>query len=235
MSGGFLPVLRDTQDTNRLRLLCRLEILSFFRHRRSLHVVAMIPLSMFLSTWFGSTVSPWVPMVIVFFAVLEPQFDNILFGCANEFEVLWIMPTPWREVLMAKNIATLIIGAILFVPLASIMWYFSPSHDTITGFLESMLWFGTVLPAMLASGNIQSIRAPRRESGFRLPDAIELCWILVSLAIMSVPYAVMTMMLNMQWLCIVYAIAAWWWYLTRSVPRAVRLLDLQSDTIFALQ
>ncbi|MEK9137013.1 MAG: hypothetical protein AAB393_07815, partial [Bacteroidota bacterium] len=100
--------MNTTLLNHRERLLIRMEIRQFFLHPRSLHFVPLTLAGVMLVLW-SHLASPFIAVIVVVFAGLEPQFNNILFRTPLELESLIMFPTERKNVEKAKNVATILL------------------------------------------------------------------------------------------------------------------------------
>jgi uncharacterized membrane protein len=71
----------------------------------------------------------------------------------------------------------------------------------------------TVAFPLLQIGNTQSFKNPRRVSGLRINDFIEAVWMLLNVAIASIPYLLFVELFGVEALCVLYGIitmVVWW-------------------------
>jgi hypothetical protein len=206
------------------RILMAEEIRQFFLHPRSLHFVPLTMAGVILVLW-PYFKSPFVSVLIVLFAGLEPQFNNILFGTPLEFEALSILPIELQRVVKAKNVATLLLFLIMFPIVAATLLYFSPSVVTLKRIGEVGLYVLTVIFPLMHVGNARSVQNPRRKSGWLIDDVAGMVELLITMAILSIPYVIFVEVMETPALCIVYFIATvvfWWRY---SIQKTAELIQ----------
>jgi hypothetical protein len=211
-------------------MLIATEIRQFFLHRRSLHFIPLAMAGVILILWPYFT-SPFVSVMIVLFAGLEPQFNNILFRTPLEFEALSILPIEWQHIVKAKNLATVLLVVVMFPIVAAALLYFSPSPLTLERTSEAGLYLLTVVIPLVHVGNSRSVRNPRRESGWQLDDVAGIVEMLVSMAILSIPYVVFVEVIDVTALCVVYFVATavfWWRY---SIRKTAELAEFRKMDI----
>jgi len=175
--------------------------------------------------------SPLVSVMIVLFAGLEPQFNNILFRTPLEFEALNIIPVEWQRIVKAKNLATILLIAVMFPILASTLLYFAPSSITLERTSEAGLYMLTVILPLMHVGNARSVQNPRRENGWQIDDVAGIVELLISIAILSIPYLIFVEAIEIPALCIVYFIATvvfWWRY---SIRKTAELIESRKTEI----
>lgn len=194
-------------------LIFQLEISHLFSHSRIWHFIPLLIFGVFFVAGIYPDASPFIPIIIVVFCGLELQYDNLFFRTSKEFEAYLMFPVSWKKVILMKNLATILLTLIIFGLTSMSLLYFSPATITLTDLKDVMLYLLTVIFPLIQFGNSQSVRNPRRISGFQINDFIEAVWMLVNVAILSMPYYLFTKLFEMPWLCIVYAavtIAVWW-------------------------
>jgi len=200
-------------DFAQLKYIVDLEVRQFFRHPRCLHAIPLLAAGTIFSAWVYPVASPFVPVIIVTIGVLELQFNNIFFRSPNELPVLNLYPVRWRRIILAKNIATMILGALLFLVGSMALLYFYPAKVTGQHVFDAIVYILTVVFPLLHLGNMRSIAFPRPANGFRVDDFVELVWILVTLAVLSVPYFFIIRLSGGWALCALYASAtALYWH-----------------------
>lgn len=166
-----------------------------------------------------SELSPMVVVFLVVFAILEAQFNNILFRSPHELEALSMFPISWRRVVIVKNLATIVLTALLTVIIAMVVFYFSPKAIEASIVVEALLYSATIIFPLLHAGNIESVRAPRRNAGWQTDDLVQAVGMFSFIVVLSIPYVLFTVVLRLPLLNIVYAGAlAWFWY-SKSIPK----------------
>jgi len=214
-----------------LGFLAGLEVRQFFCHPRCFHLLPLLAFGVFLAAWVYPVASPFLPVIVVVFAGLEPQFNNIFFRSENELAALNCFPVPWREIVLAKNIATMTLVALVFIIGSMALLYFYPGKITGTQVQDGIISVLTVLFPMLHIGNRRSIDFPRRACGFRIDDFIELLWILVTLGVLSIPYLIMRNIGGGSVMCIVYAVGTIVYWLRVSVPRTAESIEKEVSIV----
>jgi hypothetical protein len=175
--------------------------------------------------------SPFVSVLIALFAGLEPQFNNILFRTPLEFEALSILPIEWQRIVKAKNLATMLLVVVMFPIVAATLLYFSPSPVTLERTGEAGLYILAVVFPLMHVGNVRSVQHPRRESGWQIDDVAGMVELLISMAILSIPYLIFVEAMETPLLCIVYFIATavfWWRY---SIRKTAELIESRKTGI----
>ena len=204
-------------------MIVRMELRQFFAHPRSLHVLPITCAGVFLVLW-PYFPSPFVPVVLALFATTEPQFNNILFRTRHELESLSVLPANWERIVRAKNIATILLVAMMFPVVAATILYFSPAIVPVQNVWISALYVLSVIFPLLHVGNLRSIQHPRRVTGWQLDDAAGIVEILLVLAVFSIPFLLFVMAIQAPMLCLAYSLATagFWW--RRSIPTTAALI-----------
>ncbi len=194
----------------------------FFRHRRRLHFVPLILFGIFLIDWVYHVAPTFVPVVVVVFGGLEPQYNNIFFRSPLELESLVVLAADWRRVIILKNVTTLILTAAAFVAVTATLFFFSPEVYLRQCLEDAILFSFTVVFPLLHIGNFRSVRESRRDAGWETNDFIELLYMLGALLLAGIPYALFIAVWKMPVLCVVYGIATGIYWFRVSIPRTVR-------------
>lgn len=211
--------------------LLKLELQEFFVHRRSLHFVPLAMCGVFLSAWIYPVGSPFVPVVLVVVVGLELQFNNIFYRSPMELDAMSLFPISWREIILIKNVATILLLLMLCVLSSMTFLYFSPERITLSHVTESLMYLSTIVFPLLQFGNTQSVRRPRRESGLQINDFIEAVWTLINVAFLSAPFFIFRDMVGMSELSFVYAALTWFLWYRFSLPRTADRIQQEIATI----
>ncbi len=206
------------------------EIKQFFLHRRSLHLIPLMMAGVLLAFWPYFS-SPFVPVILVLFAWLEPQFNNILFRTPLELESLSVLPLEWERIIRAKNIATIFLVLVMFPVVAATILYFSPTVVTSEQTGKAALYILTVLFPLIHVGNMRSVQHPRRETGWQFDDIAGIAELLISVAILSISFLIFTEMLNAPALCVVYFVATLIFWSRYSIPKTAELIEASKTDI----
>lgn len=212
------------------RVLIATEIRQFFLHPRSLHFIPLTVAGILLVFW-PYVSSPFVAVLVVVLSGLEPQFNNILFRTPHELESLTVLPIAWQQVIRAKNFATLVLVIVIFPVVAATILYFSPTPATLVGLSSTVLYTITVLFPLIHIGNVRSVQHPRRATGWQFDDIAGIVELLISTAILSIPFLIFVNALNTPALCVVYSIGTiifWWRY---SIRKTEELIETQGTEI----
>ena len=211
------------------------EVRQFFRHPRCMHLFPLLGLGVFLSAWVYPVASPFLPVVVVVFGGLELQFNNIFFRSPNELVALSLFPTTWQGVVLAKNIAAVIVAVFVFVVGSMTFLYFYAGNVTGTQMRDVLLYMATVLFPILHLGNMRSLDFPRRESGFRMDDFIEFLWMLATLGVVSIPYFLLRKVSGGSIICIVYALGGFIYWRKVSIHKTADAIGKEAMTLCSRQ
>ena len=80
----------------------------------------------------------------------------------NEFEALSVLPIRWASIVLAKNLATMIITVACLPMICIPVLYFSTDTVPAGHFIKAGLYFVSVIFPLLHAGNLQSLLHPRR-------------------------------------------------------------------------
>jgi hypothetical protein len=207
----------------RERLLISTEIRQFFVHRRSKHFIPLIIVGIFLAQWpyWGS---PLAVVILVVAAGLEPQFNNNVFRTPSELESLSVLPLPWSKVVRAKNIAAILLLLIMLPIVAAVLLYFPAAPVTMDQSLTAAWYLSTVIFPLIHIGNMRSVTNPRRETGWRFDDLVGAVELLVTLAVLSLPFVIIMEILEIPALCLLYfasTIIFWWRHSLAQTARTI--------------
>jgi hypothetical protein len=206
-----------------MRALIGVEIKRFFSFGWNLRLAVLFMPATGLALW-QYTASPFVPIFAALFVGLEPQYCNILFRTSNEFEALSLLPVPWKRIVLAKNLGTILI-TLICLPLVSVpVLYFSPETPPAMEFSNAGLFLLSVIFPLLHAGNLQSVLHPRRFMGWRMDDLAAAVLMAGFLAVFSLPYLVLVEAVGSPILCLVYAAGAgllWYRYSLGAMARRV--------------
>ena len=213
-----------------ITILVRAELKEIFAQRRVYHFLPLLVIGSFLMAWIFSVGSPFAPIIVLVVTGLEPQFNNIIFRTPNELQALGILSCSWRNVIVAKNVASLIHFGLFLILVSMSLLYFSPEAITGAHAEEAALYIVTVAFPLLHTGNTQSLRRPRRYSGLRLEDLVQAVWMCVNLALLSVPFYVFSN-LPLPWIsCTAYGVLTGiLWYKISVRSSSVYLAEHFSD------
>jgi hypothetical protein len=207
-------------------VVIRYEAASCLRGGLPYRFIPIVPAAAFLAAWTWNIASPFAGVIALAIIAIEPRIDNMFYNSPRELEAMSLFPADWRRVVLVKNLSTL--GLLLCSAglLSAVTLYFSPRLPGAGDVAGAALYMSTAAFPMLTLGNEASLRYPRRGAGVISGGLSEAAWITLSMAVVSVPYLVITSLIELTWLCVPYALAtALDWYF-RSVPRtAARVMD----------
>jgi len=109
--------------------------------------------------------------------------------------------------------------------------YFSPSPITLKRTSEAGLYILTVIFPLMHVGNTRSVQNPRRGCGWQIDDVAGMVELLISLAILSIPFLIFVEAMETPALCIVYFVATvvfWWRY---SIRKTAELIESRKPEI----
>jgi hypothetical protein len=187
-------------------LIFRLEIRHLCSHTRRWHFVLLLLFGVFFVPAIYPDASPFVPIIFVVFSGLELQYDNLLFRTGNELEAYLLLPVSWERVVIAKNLAAVVLTIIIFLITSMSLLYFSPTTIILTDLKDALLYLSTIIFPLIHFGNTQSVRNPRRISGLQINDLVEAIWMLLNVLILSAPYYLIIKLIEMPILCLVYSV-----------------------------
>jgi hypothetical protein len=166
------------------RHILQMEIRHFFCEPRSLVLLPLGVLSALVALW-PYVGSPFVPVVLATFAILEPTYNNILFRSRHEFESLFITPVSWNAIILGKNCASLLLTFIVATAIGLVTVYFSFEAIPLGECAEASVFLWAVSVPMIMAGNIRSYQSPRRVAGWSFTDIAEILITVVMLAMCS--------------------------------------------------
>jgi hypothetical protein len=202
----------------------KLEIQNLFSHRRRWHFMFLFIMGVCFVPWVHPDVTPFLPVMFVVFCGLELQYDNLLFRSKKDFEAYLMFPINWEKVILAKNIATIVLTIIIFILASMSLLYFSPATITLVDIGDALLYLMTVIFVLLQYGNLQSVRSPRRVSGLQVNDLIEAIWMLINLLIFSLPYYFFVKLIELPALCVVYSAATAYFWRRNSITKTAEYI-----------
>ncbi len=205
----------------RVRALIGVEFRRFFSLPWNLRLVVLIIPAIWLALW-GQMPSPFVPIFAALFIGLEPQYCNIFFRASNEFEALSVLPLPWEQIVLAKNLSTILITLICFPMLSILVLYFYPDITPADSIGKAGLYLGSVVFPLLHAGNLQSLQHPRRHLGWQLDDLAGGLIMACIVAVLSIPYLVLVEAAGAPVFCVLYIGAGAYFWLHRSVRETAR-------------
>ncbi|MBP1647394.1 MAG: hypothetical protein H6Q30_839 [Bacteroidetes bacterium] len=216
-----MPVLQASRLRADDRALISMELQRFFSFPWNLRLCFLIVPAIWLSLW-QHVPSPFVPIFGALFIGLEPQFCNIFFRTANEFEALSVLPVPWPRIVLAKNLSTILITLICLPIISIIVLFFSPDIVPASQFWKAALYLASVIFPLLHAGNLQSLHHPRRRMGWEADDLAGGLLMACTVGVLSLPYLILVEGVGAPVLCLLYAGAGAYFYLRHSVHQTAR-------------
>ncbi len=198
-------------------MLFTMELHQCFSARRIPVFILLILVAIFLVVQ-ESELSPMFIVFLAVFAILESQFNNILFRTPHELEALSMFPLSWDRIVLVKNIASIVLMGIVTVIVSMSTLYFFPWPTNWTLVVDALIYSSTIIFLLLHIGNRESVQAPRKSLGWGVSDLVQAVGMLLFVCVLSFPYILFTIVLKLQWLNLVYAFITGWFWLTRSIP-----------------
>jgi hypothetical protein len=212
--------------------MARYELLGYLRGSLPGRFLLLMPAGVFLAVWSWRVASPFAAATWVVLIALEPRVNNILYHSPVELDALSLLPADWRRIVIVKNLSTAFLAISAMVAVSVVLLYFTPGVMLRDNLRAAALYFATVCFPLLSFGNQASVRYPRpRPEGF--PGGLyETAWMTVTLLAVSVPYFLITDLVELPWLCVPYgaATSAAWYY--RSVRRTARQVSITRNGVW---
>ena len=221
---------RDGLLSLRGRLLFRAEIRRSLNHPANVKFLLLLPFAVLLSEW-PYVGHPLVPVFLLTFIGLEPQFNNILFRSEHEFESLAVLPTNWHLVVLMKNLATGTIASGVAVAGAAVIGYFSPLAIRSADAADGTLYFLSVVFSILIIGNLHSVQHPRRTVGMTASDLADALLMLPTILVCSIPYAVLSRTSALAFWLLLYILAGLMLWAVWSVPNTARAIRRERERL----
>jgi hypothetical protein len=208
----------------------RYELSGFFRGELPYRFLPLLPAAAFLAAWTWTVASPFAPAVWLACVALEPRLNNMFYGSRRELEAFSLLPSRWDRIVLIKNLSTAGIAAGAFFLFSVITLYFSPEAFTTARAGETLLYVATIVFPLLILGNEASARHPRKNAGAFSGGISEPAWMSITLLIVSVPWFIITGLLERPLLSLPYAALTAGSWLFGSVPRtAARIVNNRID------
>jgi hypothetical protein len=214
--------------------LITLELRRFFAAPWNLRIAVLAVPAIWLSLW-PYIPSPFVPIFGALFIGLEPLYCNILFRAPNELEALSVLPLSWKRIVLAKNIAALLITLICLALLSIIVLYFATVPPPSDHYWKSVLYLGTVIFPLMHIGNSQSVQHPRRRMGWRFDDVAGGVLMGGYVVVLSIPYVLLAEGANAPLLCLPYIAAVAFVWFRRSPAETARQVTTHRSTLCAIR
>jgi hypothetical protein len=212
-------------------IVVKVELNEFFLSLRAIHFLPLMLLGVYLMSWTYKVAPPYIAVVLVVFCSLEPQCNNIFYRSPGELEILNLFPVNWKEIIFAKNIATIILVGFCLTVASAALYFFSPHVVGFEVVVHEILYCSTIIFPVLQIGNVYSINNPRRKCGWQFADFLEMFWMAVTLLIASIPYALIVSYFDYALFYVVYAGANGYYWYRYSIPNCAKLLNEQIITI----
>ena len=219
-------ILLDSRE----QLLIKMEIRRCFSARR-IPVFILLTLTGVFWVVQESEIPSYVIVLIVVFAILEAQFNNILFRSPQELEALSMFPVLWRRIVLIKNLSTIILAGVIAIITSMPILYFSPKHLEPSNIVDALSYFGTLIFVLLHVGNIESLRAPRRNVDFQTDDLVQGAGMLFFVVVLSIPYVVFSRIIDLPILDVAYSLGLAWHWLARSIPKTAHEIEQKKTTL----
>jgi len=204
-----------------MRTLIVWEIKYFFLNPRQALFLPLLFGGVLLAMWpwIGS---PYVPVMPVVVLGLEREFNNILNRWPSQYAASLLLPLDWRQAVLAKNLATILLTLLLTLVSSVVVLYFAPELPGTGHTALAALYLLSVLFPLLVAGNARSAHSPRTGEAFELDDLPEAVITAVTLGLASIPFGICWGILRSPLLALVYSAAALLYWLVVSVPRTAR-------------
>jgi hypothetical protein len=168
--------------------------------------------------------SPCISAMIVTLSALEFQFNNLLYRSPSELEALTILPVSWKEVILAKNLATITAVLALGIVTTVCLLFFSPRSPDAAQYLDALLFVWTVIFPLLCLGNLRSVEEPRR--GGRAGNGLILAaGMALVVCVCAIPYVILRTFAGSSLACIIGGAAGGWFWLRRSIPSTAKAAE----------
>jgi hypothetical protein len=178
----------------------------------------VLPFSIALSLW-PHVGSLFLPAVLGTLLMTARRITNTLFHQEQEFLQLQVLAVNWTRVVVTKNLATMMVWLGTCTVLCVPNMYFAvqpPGSADVAGF---GLYTATIIFPLLIFGNSRSIESPQRSASSGFPELAGSVLALIALAIVSVPYLVLSALDAPWFLATLYAVATAVLWRRGSVPR----------------
>jgi hypothetical protein len=211
-----------------LALVALTDFRQCFRPEILLPLAFLVPVGIVASVTRGD-LSPATVVVLVSFGVLDRQFNALLSRSTSEWEALTLLPVPWGEIVLGKNIATIAAWLFLVPVVGSVILYFPVHFPPADEFRRGALLAWTVIFPLLIVGNIRSIQEPRREPDSIARTIIMAAGMSIFAILCTVPYILLTTLGGSEPLSVLYgalgALVWWRWSVPNTALRAQTELE----------
>jgi hypothetical protein len=210
--------------------LVDLEVRRFFSSAWNLRIVVLVAPAIWLALW-EHIPSPFVPVFAAIFIGLEPQYCNIFYRSPNEFEALSLFPVSWTAVVLAKNLATILITLVCLPIVGVVVLYFYPDVVPADHFWKAGLYFASVIFPLLHFGNLQSVQHPRRHPGWRMDDLGGAFIIGAAVLVLSIPYVLSVEVAEAPLVALLYSGAGGYFWLRHAIRETARRVEDARSTL----
>ncbi len=198
-------------------MLFTMELRQCFSAKRIPVFIVLILIAIFVIVQ-ESELSPIFIVFLAVFAILESQFNNILFRSPHELEALSMFPFSWKRIVLVKNVASIVLFGIVTIIVSMSALYFSPVQLSWHLVADGLIYSSTIIFPLLHIGNRESVQDPRKSSEWEVNDLVQAVGMFLFVCILSFPYILFSIVFKMEWLNLVYAIITGWFWITRSIP-----------------
>lgn len=192
------------------------------------HFVRIVPLSILaplISLW-PHIGSPFVPAAVAAMLTVEPFVNNTLALWPGRLTSLGILPADPVRTVRVMNAATGILTVVTALWFGVLVSYVQPVPPSAADIARAAMYLATILFPLLIAGNILSVQQVRDSSGWGLQDAAAGLTILLTTAVVSLPWLLLHAVPGgaIMLAAVIITGAALWWH--HSTPRtAVIILE----------
>lgn len=154
---------------------------------------------------------------------LENVYTNIFYRVPNEMDAFAVLPLSVRQLILAKNIAAVIITLPTLLVVGIIILYFALSAPSLDQLCHTMLYVVTSIFVLLHCGNRLSLWYPRREVRLNFDVLTHLVFQMMAVAVSSIPYLILNGVLDSDVLCLAFAITTGMWWYFYSIPWTAKM------------
>jgi hypothetical protein len=198
--------------------------LQFISWQNHLGRFAVFSIPALLVVWSGSDVARSLACsVVLVFLGLENVYTNIFYRVPNEMDAFAVLPLSVRQLILAKNIAAVIITLPTLLVVGIIILYFALSAPSLDQLCHTMLYVVTSIFLLLHCGNRLSLWYPRREVRLDFDVLTHLVFQLMAVAVSSIPYIILHGVFGSDVLCLAFAVGSGIWWYFFSVPWAAKM------------
>ncbi len=183
------------------RAMMPYELAGYFRGNLPYRFVPLIPLAVFLAAWTWRVASPFAAVAWIVFIGLEPRINNAFFGSPRELDALSLFPADWRRIVLIKNVSVLMIGACALALVSVVSLNFSPGPSPPASWRISSSIFRQSASPSSRSETPRPRGTPAGTRGRSAGGLAEAVWMSLTLLAASVPYFIITELVEIPWLC----------------------------------